>query len=136
MLEAIDRIHQKPGISYLFQNTPSKYIVFQPQGVENLVFQFFWFEIPSILIEIPGFLFEMLGILKICDNRAQYNCVYVCLSLALIRPTSISILYVSLERPGFIESDQQIWAFFRGKIFEKQKLLISVKYKYQISVSK
>ena len=37
MLEAIDRIHQKPGISNLFQNTPSKYIVFQLQGVENLV---------------------------------------------------------------------------------------------------
>ena len=45
--------------------------VYQIQGVKNLVFQSFWFEIPSILIEIQGlikilgFSFEILGISKI-----------------------------------------------------------------------
>ena len=46
-----------------------KYVVFQLQDAKNLVFQNFWFKIPSILIEIPVFLFEILGILKICDSH-------------------------------------------------------------------
>ena len=49
-----------------------KYVVFQLQDAKNLVFQNFGFKIPSILIEIPVFLFEILGILKICDSHIPH----------------------------------------------------------------
>ena len=60
----------------------SKYLVFQIKGVKNPVFQHFWFEISRIsieiqgfdrntryLIEILGFLFEIVGISKMCEWR-------------------------------------------------------------------
>ena len=58
----------------------SKYLVFQIQGVKNLVFWNFWFKKPSIsiekfirfLIEILGISIRILSILKICDNRIPY----------------------------------------------------------------
>ena len=42
---------------------------FTPFSKYYLVFQNFWFEIPSISIEILGFSFEILNIWKICNNR-------------------------------------------------------------------
>ena len=57
MLEDIHKSTVNPGFHTFFEilGILLEYVVFQIQGVKNLVFQNFWFKIPSILIEIQGF---------------------------------------------------------------------------------
>ena len=57
MLEDIHKSTVNPGFHTLFEilGILLEYVVFQIQGVKNLVLQNFWFKIPSILIKIQGF---------------------------------------------------------------------------------
>ena len=49
------------------------FLVFQIQGVKDLVFQSFRVEILGFSIEIPGFSFEVPRISKTCDNRIPHH---------------------------------------------------------------